>query len=299
MRTRTALVGGAALALLIAAPAAHAHNGDHATAVGWWTSQPGASEAAENGFEVAAFAGEPVSIAALRFTVAGSPTSATLTVAEADGATVTPATALQACSTADPWEPEDPGAMGDAPKPDCTNGVDLTRDEAAKTWTGDVGALLAGGSLMIVPGEAPAGGAPIDPGFRLELTEAALAVTAAPDISGSPAFAEPSGGGGSSGFSPSPSSSGSFSTPAAPLGSVDAAPPPAPDAGTTATTVAAEEGSAEGEEVAFEGFAEGAEPVGGGKPWARLLLLVPLSAVGGIASVYSKKLLAQRGMVEA
>ena len=299
MKLRTGLVGGAALALLVVAPAAHAHNGDHATAVGWWTSQPGAAEAPENGFEVAAFAGEPVSVAALRFTVEGSPTSATLTLTEAEGATVTPATALQACTTADPWEPEDPGAMADAPKADCTNGVDLTRDEAAKTWSGDVGALLAGGSVMVVPGETAGGGAPLDPGFRLQLTEAALAVTAAPDISGSPAFAEPSGGGGSSSFSPSPSSSGSFSTPAAPLGSVDAAPPPAPDAGTTATTVAGGESSAEGEEVAFEGFAEGAAPVGGGKPWARLLLLVPLAAVGGLASVYGKKLLAQRGMVEA
>lgn len=298
MTLRTALVGGAALALLVAAPAA-AHNGDHATEVGWWTSQPGAAEAPDQGFEVAAFAGEPVSVAALRFTVSGSPTSATLTLVEAEGATVTPATALQVCSTADPWKPADPGAMGEAPKPDCTNGVDLTRDEAAKTWTGDVGALLAAGSLMVVPGEVPAGGAPLDPGFRLQLTEAALAVTAAPDISGSPAFAEPGGSGGSSSFSPSPSSSGSFSAPAAPLGSVEAAPPPAPDAGTTPTTVVAEEAPAEGEEVAFEGFAEGAEPVGGGKPWARLLLLVPLSAVGGLASVYGKKALAQRGMVEA
>ncbi|HYD10456.1 MAG TPA: hypothetical protein VEA78_10165, partial [Acidimicrobiales bacterium] len=94
------------------------------SAVGWWTSTPGAAAADDGGFEVAALAGNDVSVAALRFATAPAGGTATLTLTESGG-TVTPTTSLQACPTVDPWEPANPGALEDAPTPDCTSAVAL------------------------------------------------------------------------------------------------------------------------------------------------------------------------------
>jgi hypothetical protein len=303
MTVRQLLAGlaGTTTVLGLLGGVAVAAGGDAPTAVGWWTRAPGASEAPDDGFEVAALGGEPASVAALRFDVAGSSPVATLTLVESGG-TVTPATALQVCTTSEPWEPADPGAYGDAPAPDCAAAADLARDEEAGEWTAEVGSLLAAGSLMVVPAETPGGGSPLDPGFRVTFSAAALAVVATPDASSSPAFAQPSGGGAT--FSPPPatsaSPSGTFGG-----GGFDVTPAPAevPDAGSTPTTVAVDNtdddaGAAEEEAFGVPELAAGATPPGGGKPWARLVVLVPLSAVVGIASVRGRKVLTRRGVVE-
>lgn len=278
--------------------------GEPPSAVGWWTSTPGASAAEEGGFEVAAVAGSDVSVAALRFATAAAGATATLTLTEAGG-TVTPTTSLQACPTTDPWMPANPGSMDDAPEPDCTNAVPLTRDEEAATWTGSVGGILGAGSIMIVPGEAPEGGSPVDLGFRVEFSGADLAVvTASPSGVSSPTPSPsptPSGGGGGSpSFSPSPSPSPSS-------GSISGAGPVTPTTvavdATTVTTVAVEadaDASSSSEEAfGAPDLAPGAT-VGGGsdQPWERLLFLVPLSALAGVLWVYAKRFLSQRGVLE-
>jgi hypothetical protein len=278
------------------------------SAVGWWTSTPGAGAAEDGGFEVAAVAGNHVSVAALRFANAAGGATATLTLTEAGG-TVTPTTALQACPTTEPWEPANPGALDDAPEPDCTAAVPLTRDEEAATWTGSVSGILGAGTIMIVPGETPGGGSPLDVGFRVEFSGADLVVTT-PSASGpSPTPAPLPSGGGSGGTSGGSSGGSSFpSSSPSPSPALSGAGPVTPTTvaaggGTTVTTVAVDEGDASGgSEDAFGApdLAPGATVGGGGsdQPWERLLFLVPLSALAGVLWIYAKRFLTQRGVLE-
>ena len=114
---------------------------------------------------------EPVSVAALRIPVDGPVLLARLTLKET--ASRSPEVAgLNACLTADPWKAAAPGAYGDAPKPDCSSKVALTRDADAKQWTGDVAPLLAGRqgdvSVMIVPNQDRASSPLSIVGFSIE-----------------------------------------------------------------------------------------------------------------------------------
>lgn len=308
---RRPLIGLAvgALALGLSTGAA---SGEAPSAVGWWTSTPGAAAADDGGFEVSAVAGSPVSVAALRFATAAAGSTATLTLTEAGG-TVTPTTALQACPTTDPWQPANPGPMEEAPEPDCTAAVELTRDEEAATWTGSVGGILGAGSIMIVPSETPGGGSPLDVGFRVTFSGADLVVTT-PSVSPTGPSAPaplPSGSGGSgSGSGSSGGSGGGSSTPVTPSsgGSFSGPGPVTPTTvaggGTTVTTVAVSEDGADdgGSEEAFGApdLAPGATVGGGGtdQPWERLLFLVPLSGLMGVLWIYAKRFLTQRGVLE-
>lgn len=296
MKRRLLAIGFLVSLVLLVAGVAGALDGDPPTTSGWWTDQPGAAAQPDGGFEVGGVGGQSVSVAAVRFSTPSGVTTATLSLQESGGF-VTPASSLQVCPTVDPWEPANPGAMADAPAPDCTNPVPLTRDAAALVWTADVGTLLPslGGepSLMIVPGASGGGGSPLDPGFSVTFSGAALAVTAAPGTTTTAfsSFTPPnSGGGGSS--SPSNgfgSSSGSVSG-IGPFTPTTAAPAPPTTAAPT------------GNQEAFTppALAAGATPGGGGKhqPWERLLFLLPLSAAIGVGTVYGKRLLQQRGVLE-
>lgn len=273
---------------------------DPPAAVGWWSTDPSAQAQPDGGFQVSAALGEPVSIAAMRFSTPSGVTSAMLTLTEGGGF-VTPATALQVCTTTSPWEPANPGAMEDAPEPECSAPVALERDAEAATWTANVGPLLPslGGepTLMIVPAETAGGGSPVDPGFRATFSGGTLAVVAAPGTTTTSLSSTP-GGAGSGGFQSGPSAppssgSGSFSAPGP-------AAPPTTVADTTTATVPAREPSS-GEAFQPPDLAAGATPGGGGadQPWERLLFLVPIAAAIGVGSVYARRYLAQRGVVEA
>jgi hypothetical protein len=297
MRRRLAVGGVLFVGVLLVGTIAGALDGDPPAATGWWTDQPGAAAQPDGGFQVGGVGGQPVSVAAVRFSTPSGVTTATISLQESGGF-VTPASSLQVCPTADPWEPANPGATADAPTPDCTNPIVLTRDAENLVWTAEVGQLLPslGGepSLMIVPGVEAGGGSPLDPGFSVTFSGAALAVTAAPGTTSTTfsSFSPPSGGGGSGGSS-SPSFGGSSS------GSVNGIGPVTPTTAAPAppTTVAATGGEA----FAPPEFAAGATPGdGGGKkqPWQRLLLLVPLSAAIGVGTVYGKRILQQRGVLE-
>ena len=282
----TSLVVGTATAAL-------ALEGDAPTTVGWWSQDPTAAEQPEGGFQVSAVGGEAVSIAALRFDVADDATNATLELQEAEGSVVSPATALQVCRTTEQWEPANPGAFADAPEPDCEAAVDLQRDETTLVWTASVGSLLAdGASLVVTPADTAGGGAPVDPGFQVTFTEAALAVVAGPAL---PAGAAPMPSSTPPAAS-SPSFSGAGGSSFTPPGGVTPA-APAADA-TTPTTVAVEdaEGDAAVASPMFE--SEGDDGGGANQPWSKLLVLVPLSALIGVAFVYGKRLLQQRGVLE-
>ena len=133
--------------------------------VGWWTRRPGAMPTGNpTNFEVAAGVQGDESMAALRVLIRGDVTKATLVMGEADAPfkDVTPGK-LRVCTTSDPWLVVDGGAYADAPKPDCSDAVELTRTKDAAgngSWAGDVTSMLAGArsevTLMVVPSPDPA-----------------------------------------------------------------------------------------------------------------------------------------------
>ena len=294
MRRRLA-VGGVLLAFVVVlSGVAAALDGDAPQTTGWWSSEPGASAQDGGGFQVSAVGGTATSVAAVRFSTPSGVTSATLSLQEASGGFVTPATSLQACATQDQWQPANPGAMADAPKADCSQAVPLSRDATSLVWSGDVAKLLPTGggtpSLMIVPGTTPGGGSPLDPGFRITFSEAKLAVVSAPGTTAAPStdsvdFSSP---GSASSYDPS-TSGGSI----AGIGAVT--PTTEAPATTTSSTIK------QAEPFAAPALTKGASPGRSRKhqPWARLLFLVPISAALGVASVYGRRLLSERGVVEA
>ncbi len=250
-----------------------------------------------------------MAVAALRFSVPDDVMTATLTLEEADGSVVTPATALQACPTSADWAAANPGPSADAPEPDCTSPVALTRDSDSLRWTGDVGSLFATGggerSLMILPADPPDGGPPVDPGFRVSFSGASLATTTPPATTPTTAFA----GSPPSSASPSPavgagstasSSSDSLPDVSSYTPSGDSSLSPATTAvSTTPTTAPAEVAAPAVDTGAFQPptLAEGAVAGGGGgadQPWGRLVVLVPLSAAIGVASTFGRRFLARR-----
>lgn len=296
MSRRLGIAGALVALVIVLSGVAAALDGDAPQTTGWWSSEPGASAQEGGGFQVGAVGGTPLSVAAVRFSTPSGVTSAKLSLQEASGGFVTPATSLQACITSDQWEAANPGAMADAPKADCSNGVPLERDATTLVWSAEVASLMPTGggtpSLMIVPGTSPGGGSPLDPGFRVTISEAKLAVISAP---GTTAGIAPSGG---VDFS-SPDSAASYD-PNATGGSISGI------GSLTPTTVAPETTSstiAQSESFAPPPLAKGASPGRGrdgkSQPWARLLFLVPLSAAIGVGSVYGRRILSERGVVEA
>lgn len=287
------------LLVVVLSGIAGALDGSPPANTGWWSRDPTAAEQPEGGFQLSSVAGEPVSIAALRFQVPSGVITANLSLQESSGF-VTPAVGLQVCKTTEPWEPANPGAYEDAPTPDCAAPVDLERDADALIWSAPVNSLLptVGGevSLMIVPAASPGGGSPLDPGFQVTFEGSALEVVSAPGTTSGPptTFSSPSFGGGGSGGSGGGNSGfggGSSFTPPGP------ATPATTIAPTTPDTVP--ESAAGGEAFKPPEFAGGATPGGGAdQPWERLLILVPLSALIGAGSVYGKKLLQQRGVLD-
>jgi hypothetical protein len=172
--------------------------------------------------------------------------------------------------------------------------VALTRDATSLVWSADVSKLMPTGggtpSLMIVPGAAHNGGAPLDPGFRVTFSEAKLAVVSAPGTTAAASndsvdFSSPDS---ASAYDPS-TSGGAI----AGIGAVT--PTTAAPVTTTSSTIK------QSETFAPPALAKGASPgrSSSHQPWARLLFLVPISAALGIASVYGRRLLAERGVVEA
>lgn len=292
MRRTTA--GLLVLLVLLGSGIAGALDGDPPTSTGWWSQNPGASAQPDGGFEVAALGGQPVSVAAVRFSVPSGVTRATLSLQETGGF-VTPASALQVCRTTEAWQPANPGAYDEAPTPDCAAPIALTRDADALVWSAEVVGLLPslGGeaSLMIVPSETAGGGSPLDPGYQVTFSEAALAVIAAPGTTMAPSttFAPPS----SPSFSGGSTGGGSTFSPPGPAATPSTVP-------VTPDTVPVDEQPQSGEAFQPPSLAGGATPGGGGteQPWAKLFVLVPLSAIIGAATVYGKRLLQQRGVLE-
>ncbi|HMC42534.1 MAG TPA: hypothetical protein VKI20_05940 [Acidimicrobiales bacterium] len=281
MRSRTSvgavlaagLLAGAVLALGSGAGADAAAG---ITGVGWWTRQP-AAPARNGGFQVASAPDGAFSEAGLRVRIdSPSLTKAVLTLTESGGLRQDAAT-IQVCATSGTWATADPGTWDQAPKADCqARAVKLDRNTTQSSWSGDVLPLLSAAgssaSLMVLP--APPA-APVDLGFQVDFTAAALTaegeppVAVTPDTSGS----SPSLGTSESAAGLSPSLTAPVTpapTPAAPVPAEasSAAPAPSPPAP-----------SAPAEPAAFIPRHGGAKPGRSHVRWGRLLLFLPLSGM--------------------
>ena len=155
--------------------------------IGWWTRRPGAQPTKTAAFEVATGVQGEESVAALRILIRGTITKATIVLTESDApfsSITTPK--LKVCPTSAPWLVADGGAYADAPKPDCSQSVDLTRKvnaDMAGVWSGDVTNLLSGArsetSLMVLP--VPDTSSPLPQTYYLKLT-ARIAAEGTPDV---------------------------------------------------------------------------------------------------------------------
>lgn len=166
-RRRQALLALTAVILLAATARSATANAPSATGW-WWTGRPfGAFPALspvpavpERGLYVGNEPSGPIGISALRFELDDETTSGALTldVAEAMGQPI-----VDACATADRWEPAHGGSWEDRPEADCEAGP-ITGSVApdGKTVSFEVASLEKEGVLdiVLVPGADPSSGQP-------------------------------------------------------------------------------------------------------------------------------------------
>jgi hypothetical protein len=252
--------------------------------VGWWTKRAGAQPTGNPAnFEVAAGVQGDESIAALRVLVRGDIRKATIVMGEADApfkALTTPT--LRVCPTSDPWrlQPKlDGGAYADAPKPDCTNAVELTRtkDPAGNgSWSGDVTRFLAGArsevSLMVVPLPDPK--AVLSPAYWVKFL-ARVDAEGTPDVKPISTPTPPT--------SPAVSNTPAPPRVAAPAGPVAPATTAPPPTSTPSTAVAAPPKRFAVVTASHQN-----------KPWDKLFVLIPLAAIGAALFTGGRKYWAER-----
>lgn len=309
------LVGAVAAAagpVVWAAPARAATPAE-VTAVGWWTRRPGAGAQPPGGFEVAAGLDGPESVAALRIAVGAPLARAVLVLGEREGLLQEQA-AMRVCPAADGWSPANPGPFDGAPAADCARHVALARNAAQANWTADVTALLGTGgtvSLAILPLRRE--GVVVDPGFQVRFATASLLVEAAEggQAAGGEGAGDEAGGegggrgpfGGASGDMPDATAQGA---PGDVGGLVGLGPPPGPggvvpaapgDLGTPAVPGAP---GASGAPAGGAGSALASGPLpssglaslptgGRARPWWRLAIVLPASALVGLATAAARR----------
>jgi hypothetical protein len=248
--------------------------------VGWWTRRPGAMPTNNpNNFEVAAGVQGDESIAALRVLIRGDITKATLVMGEVDAPLkdVSPGK-LKVCTTTVPWIVADGGAYDAAPKPDCSGVVELTRTKDANgtgAWAGDITKLVAGArsevTLMVLPSADPA--AVVPPTYFIKFL-ARIDAEGTPDV-------KPS--------TPTTSAAPVVNTPpprgaTSPTGSLTPATTAPPQ-----TTIAPASEAAQPRRFEVATAAKSAP-----KPWGKLFLLIPLSAIGAALYTGGRKFWADR-----
>lgn len=299
---RLPLVAGLIVVLMTAPAPLRAQEATGVTVeeVGWWSSQPTAVAQPEGGFQVAAGPqGDPQSVAAIRISIAATAIDELrVHLVEASGGTIgAELGTLRVCTTTAPWTAANPGKLADAPVADCTSSATLTRTTDG-SWLGDLTNLAPEGgtvSLVIQPVYQPP--VPVGPGMIVTIAAGEFEATGSSSPSTTDTTVVADGGGGGD---PSPTDlygsfgGGDFTGDFGP-GSFEVAPPAVGDESppTTAPPAPASEG---GDDFALEPVASGG---GDGKPWGRMLVLVPLCAAFGAASVQVRRRLAAAGLVAA
>lgn len=264
--------------------------------VGWWSSQPTALAQPEKGFQVAAGPqGDTQSVAAIRITIAATEVDELqVHLVEASGGAIgTELGTMRVCTTTAPWTAANPGKLADAPIADCTVSATLTRTTDG-SWLGDLTGLAPDGgtvSLVIQPVYQPP--VPVGPGMIVTIAAGEFAATrssapsttdtVAPDGGGvDPSTTDLYGSFGGGDFT------GDFGT-----GAFEVTPPTTESSPTTAPPAPAVE---DVDDFALEPVASDG---GESRPWGRLLVLVPLCAGFGAASVQARRRLAAAGVIAA
>lgn len=261
------------------------------TEVGWWSTNPAALPQPDGGFQVAATpTGESEAVAALRLVIAGSAITSLEVQFDEASSVGTEFGALKLCPTTDQWAGANPGAAADAPNPDCSTSVVLTRTLDG-VWLGDLADLAPDGgevSLMVVPHYEPP--AAVGPPMSVAISGGAFTATSlgAPTTTiggtgspgGSPDGGDPADFFGS--ISGGGFGVGGFATEPPDFGVVTPEPPP------SSTGVVAPSSPADDDAFALPPIERGP-----GAPWIRLRVLVPLSVALGFGAARLRRALAE------
>lgn len=295
MMVRALLLSGVLLGAVAVAIPASSQQPAAIVETGWWTRNPAAGpKDSDEAFEAARAPDGPLSVAALQIRVDSAPIERALLVASESGGFRQDAAALAVCPTTNLWEAENGGSFDEAPEPDCAGiAVPLERDGDAEVWRGDVAGLLGGvgeASVMVVPDPGRDGG-PLDPGFQVEFGFATLDARAAPPP---PTFSPPPVAG-------TDGETGSDRRPARPMpettvtSGAGTKPPPVPSpSGEPLRDAPAQAPGSFPVRPAAE-LPDEADP----RPWWRLVFLVPLSGVVGLAGARGRRILVEQGILRA
>lgn len=277
---RRLLAAAAAAAVAVLAPAGPVAADEAAaiTELGWWSRRPGATELPAGSFEVALLPSGPASQAALRIEVKVAPVTSALLELEESSQVLADVALIQACPTDEPWTPANPGPWGEAPTPDCEGASVRLGRNADGTWTADVGPLLRGGSssLVVLP--------------AAELSDQQQSVSFQVVFSGARLVAAPAGA-----AATSDPTAADAPTPVPFVAAPAPAPAPRPGPVTAPASVAPEPTAAAASSAStdFAAPAGGAD-AGGGRPWWRLLIGIPLSIGAGVAAAAGRRYLQPR-----
>jgi hypothetical protein len=261
----------------------------HIDFVGWWSKRPGAMPTkTDTGFEVGSSGVDGTdSVAAFRILINGDIKSATLVLTEeSDTASIGISTPkLQLCPTSTPWLKVNDGKYDDAPKPDCSSPIAMTRDATKLTWSADITSLLAGPkselSLMAVP--APDDSLPVPPTYFITFTTPRIDATGTPDVK------EPTPA--AAGHGPAVTSAPVASKPSsAPRVTTKAPTAPGPTAAPAAPATSAP-AAAPQQQAAAPTPARFGAPANqkASKQWGKLIVLVPLSLLAGAAYTLARR----------
>lgn len=241
--------------------------------VGWWTRQPASQPAPSGGFEVARGPDGDSSLAAIRVRVGAKSLTKAILILNESGGVRQDAAGLKVCPTSAPWSVANPGPMSAAPAAGCDRAkVGLTRDSGSGRWTGDVQLILSDStntSLLVLPDVPP--GTQVDLGFQVQMANARIdsegTTGASAGTSDRQTQAQPG-----SGLAASTTQSADLLLPA----------PQEPLAEIAAPSISADESVS-------SRLAAGVPPravprTGGETPWGRLLILIPICVVLGVAA---------------
>jgi hypothetical protein len=302
---RTFRLGAVAAVLMATAlggvlvPVAHSESSPPIVETGWWSRDLLAQPVADGGFAIGWALEAEQSAAAVRIDLSADlPGTVYLELHEVGGAAADLGDA-RVCVTEDAWEAANPGPYAALPEATCADGetADLGRDGVAGSWLGDITALVAAAdgdtlSLVVRPvGRPLSADLPATAPFQVQFDEASLLVDPG---AGDPVLSDDGTGGpgtdlgfdDGSGFvvdpGPPPDFGSGFESPSLP----EVASPPG---ATTPTT----QGPTPDELVALGPFDAAPSE---GKPWVRVVLLVPLSAGIGFAMAAARRWMQDRAI---
>lgn len=288
-------LGAAAAALLAVgiggwlAPVAQGESSPPIVETGWWSRDLLAQPVDDGGFAIGWSLEMEQSAAAVRIDLTADLAGTVYLELHEVGGAGSDLGQVRVCVTEDDWKAANPGPYDELPEAACAEGetADLGRDAVALTWLGDITALVAAAdgdtlSLVVRPvGKRVAEDLPATAPFQVQFDRAAVLVDSG--------AGEPTPPGDGTGPPPADPGfdvgGGSFVDPGAPGSDFVSPPlptPPAPALEASPTT----EGPTPDDLVALG-------PVdvtpSEGKPWVRLVLLIPLSAGVGVAMAAARR----------